>query len=126
MPILSDFTVVNGSSRFLSGGPFVTTFFTGGRHNSDAVLDIAALGGYRDGDAGMTMRVRINGSLVGTIMVHRWQTHDSIVLDRLNVVVPPSRLSPTVANELRIEPQYETTGDYAFLDAVVCHFHQES
>lgn len=124
MPILSDFTVVTESAFLFDGDELDTDFSTGGRHNSNAVLDVAALGGFRSGDAGMRLRIRVNAHLLETIMVHRWETHSSIVFDRVNVVIPPNILRSSGANTLRIEPLYEGSSDYTFIGPVVCHFHQ--
>jgi hypothetical protein len=124
MPILSDFTVVAENAFLFNGSNLDASFFTGGRHNSNAVLDVAALGGFRSGDSGMRLRVRLNSQLLETITVHRWESHSTVVFDRINVVIPPSVLRSSGANTLRIEPAYEGTGDYAFIGPVVCHFHQ--
>jgi hypothetical protein len=123
MPVVSDFTTVTENEFLFNGGTLTKTFGTGGRHNSDALLDVTALGGFRSDDTGMRIRVRINNSYNRTIMVNRWQTHSSIVQDRIAMKIPAGVLN-SGNNTLRIEPLYEASSDYAFLGVVTCHFHQ--
>ncbi len=125
MPILSDFTVVT-KSDFLSRRSAETksyVFNTGGRHNSRAVLDLALFGGFRTGDDNMSVRIRLNGTLLTSTIVRRWLSHSTIIHDRINVVVEPSILR-SGNNTLRLEPRWEGDTDYLFVGPVVCHFHQ--
>ncbi|HET9581691.1 MAG TPA: hypothetical protein VFP76_02630 [Gemmatimonadota bacterium] len=128
MPILSDFTTVTDGSEFLFNGRVLNVdFHTGGRHNTEALLDIAAFGGYRAGDRNMLFRVRLNGRLLPTISARRWQSGaDAFAPDRMNVVIPPDVLRSSGANTLRIEPSYEETRDYGWIGPVICHFHQDT
>jgi hypothetical protein len=126
MPVLSDFTIAANDAFLFNGRNLDVSFNTGGRHNTGAVLDVAALGGYRNGDPGMRLRIRLNGRLLSTIMTNRWATHGVIVYDRVSVVIPPNVLRRSSNNDLRIEPVYESSSDYAFIGPVVCHFHQHT
>ncbi len=125
MPILSDFSVVT-EADFISRSSTETksyTFNTGGRHDTRAVIDLALLGGARTDDPSLRVRLRLNGTVLTTIMTNRWSDHSTIVHDRINVVVEPSILR-SGNNTLIVEPLWETPNDYLFVGPIVCHFHQ--
>lgn len=126
MPVVSDFTIIT-SNDFVTRSRAETkqySFNTGGRHNSPALVDLSLLGGSRSGDQNMSVRVLVNGRAVGTPIVNRWQSHGTIVHDRINLVVPVSVLTSSGNNLLRLEPRWEADNDYLFVGPVVCHFHQ--
>ncbi len=128
MPVLSDFTVVTKNDFVTrSATPvYAKTFNTGGRHNSNAVLDVAVLGGFRSGDENMSVRVRVNGTPITTFIANRWVSHGTIVYDRISAVVGPNILRRSGNNTLELEPLWEGSNDYLFLGPVVCHFHQST
>mgnify|MGYP000459529611 CR=1 FL=1 len=126
MPVLSDFTIID-KNEFVtrSATPIYSrSFNTGGRHNSNALLDIAILGGFRSGDENMSVRVRVNGVNITTFTANRWTSHSTIVYDRISAVVDPSILRSSGNNTLELIPSWEANSDYMFLGPIVCHFHQ--
>ncbi|GEM_PF-4758166 len=128
MPVVSDFTIIK-EHDFVSRGSFETksyTFNTGGRHNSNALLDVSLFGGFRNSDQNMTVRMRINNVLIGSNIIERWQSHSTIVHNRINLVIDPNILRSSGNNTLRIEPQWESSNDYLFVGPIVCHFHQSA
>lgn len=126
MPVLSDFTVIRKSDFVTRSSTETRTynFNTGGRHNSDALLDLALLGGFRSGDEAMRLRVRVNGQTIGTTFIRRWTSHSYIVHDRISMVIDPGVLRSSGNNQLRVEPSWEQANDYLFVGPLVCHFHQ--
>ena len=126
MPVLSDFTVIEDNAFVTQSGTpvYSKSFNTGGRHNSNALLDIAVLGGARSGDENISVRVRVNGRPITTFTANRWTSHFTIVYDRILAVIVPSILRSSGNNTLELEPLWEGSGDYLFLGAVACHFHQ--
>ncbi|MEM1384597.1 MAG: hypothetical protein AAGD08_07710, partial [Pseudomonadota bacterium] len=107
MPILSDFTVVNPTTRLLNNSSQSFNFSTGGRHNSDALLDVEVLGGFRGGDTAMSVRFRLNGDVLTTRTIPRWQDHSLIDYTRNNIRIPPNKLKSSGSNTLVVEPTYE-------------------
>ena len=97
MPVLSDFTVIeeNEFVQQSSTPVYSKSFNTGGRHNTNALLDIAVLGGARSGDAGdaISVRVRVNGRPITTFAANRWTSHFTIVYDRILAVIDPEHLA---------------------------------
>jgi len=126
MPVVSDFSIVNATSVLVSGGAaFTRAFDTSGRHNSVALLDVSLLGGYRAADSAMSYQILLNGVHLSTPMSRRWTDHSLIVLDRLAIQIPVSRLISGV-NTLQVKPGYEAASDYCFVGTTVVHFHQEA
>lgn len=126
MPVLSDFTII-GANEFVSRSStpvYTRSFHTGGRHNSNALLDIAILGGFRSGNAAIRVRVRVNGVNITTFTAHRWVNHRTIVYDRISAVINPHILKSSGNNTLELIPSWEASNDYMFLGPIVCHFHQ--
>ena len=100
MPVLSDFTIIR-ENDFFSRSSFETksySFGTGGRHNSNALIDLSLFGGFKSGDANMTVRIRINNVLIGSTIIERWQSHSTIVHSRINLVIDPNILKSSGNN----------------------------
>lgn len=126
MPVLSDFTIID-KNEFVSRSStpvYRRSFNTGGRHNSNALLDIAVLGGFRSGDENISVRVRVNGVNITSFIANRWTSHSTIVYDRVSAVIDPSILRSSGNNTLELIPTWESSNDYMFLGPIVCHFHQ--
>ena len=126
MALLSDFKVIEDNAFVQQGSTpvYSKTFNTALRHNSNALLDIAVLGGFRSGDQNMSVRVRVNGRAITTFMTNRWASHYTIVYDRILAVIDPNILRSSGNNTLELEPSWEGSNDYMFLGTVACHFHQ--
>lgn len=126
MPVLSDFSVITKSDFVFRSSTETKSygFNTGGRHNSNALLDLALLGGYKSGDENLSVRFRLNGTSLTTSIINRWQSHATIVHDRVSVVIDPGILRSSGVNTLRLEPIWEGSSDYLFVGPLICHFHQ--
>jgi hypothetical protein len=132
--VAANFTVVT-SQDFVMASTTPTksyVFFTLGREASPAVIDLSLFGGFDGGLETMTVALDLNGSPLTTVIVHRWLSHQTIVLDRINTVVPGSRLHGAlvpfppdiVPNTLVIKPIWNSQSDYLFVGPIVCQFHE--
>jgi len=127
MAEVSDFDVAT-AQRFLTGAaPLTTTFFSGGRNaNKVAILQVSALGGFRNGVAGLNIRVTLNGQSLGQFTVPRWTNHAFIIMHTVQIDFPSSRLLPTGPNVLRFEPVYDGASDYCWIGPAIVHFRQNT
>ena len=157
MPILSDFTIIfDGSnepfrpneSRDELGGRVTSDgrtiefpFQTGGRHDSDAYIDLTlSPRDARPGDDFMNLAVQIaqvRSGLQGTrknLVLTRKPSDDSGQrngLQRYLVVIQPGELSGRSEqdNMLILRPVWEpavSPSDSLLIGPIICHFHQKS
>lgn len=134
MPVLADFTVIRGDSPITIGDnntSWDTTFNTGGRHNSAAVLmfNIQHLTHTH-----RNVVVKVNGNEVGRIYPYSGEFETAKNWYTQIITLTGSQLKSSGNNQLRIQavrldPE-DTTGTNVFDDFnikdVVCFFHQEA
>jgi hypothetical protein len=130
---MASFNVLESSSQvvFSSGlgaaASKTYTFVTA--PNGISVLDFQILGGFDPGGSKtMSIRFRVNSTILGTFQFHRWLDHSILVPERSMVTVPPSALVPftfpfipTPINTLVVEGASGVAGDYFFIGPLAYH-----
>jgi hypothetical protein len=132
MALVSDFVVASGS-RFLSNAQSLSLdFTTSGRNAStQTFLQLSGLGGFRQGQEALGVRIDLNGNRLTTVMFRRWQSHfvivpDVVVVDFASSLLRSNFLFWPQLNTLLIRPIYEDSSDYAWIGPVIVNFHQSA
>lgn len=126
MAELSDYEVAAGLTFLSNSKVLTTTFNSGGRNaNKQAFAQISGLGGLKETQNGLSVRLKLNGTSIGLYNVRRYNPQAAFVFDQL-LVDFSSNLLKAGDNTLVVEPQYSDTSDYCWIGPAIVHFRQNS
>lgn len=132
MALVSDFVVASGMRFVTNAQDLSLQFSTSGRNAStQTFLQLSGLGGFRQDQEAISVRIDLNGNRLTTVMFRRWQSHAVIVPDVAVVDFESSLLRnhflfwPQL-NILSIRPIYADSSDYGWIGPVIVHFHQSA